>query len=173
VLNVEVRIVNEAGEDCLPGKIGEILARGDNIMKGYWNLPQITDKTLEGDYLHTGDLARKDEEGYYYITGRKTDTIVSAGRQVHSSEIENVISSFPGVSEVAVIGLPDKELGEIVKAVIVQRRGEKVIPQELMRWCEGKLEEYKVPKSVDIIESLPKTPSGKVLKTVLRQRYTG
>lgn len=172
VLNVEVRLVNEAGRDCAPGEVGEILARGDNIMKGYWNMPEATDKTLEGGYLHTGDLATRDEEGYYYITGRKKDVITSSGKPVHSPEIENVISLHPSVSEVAVIGVPDKELGEIVKAVVVLRGGEKVAEEEIISWCASRLDDYKVPKSVDIVDSLPKTPSGKVLKTVLRQRYT-
>lgn len=172
VLNVEVRLVNEEGKDCAPGEVGEILARGDNIMKGYWNMPEVTAKTLEGGYLHTGDLATKDREGYYYITGRKKDTIVSAGRPVYSPEVENVISSYPAVSEVAVIGVPDQEFGEIVKAVVVLRGVEKVAEEEIISWCASRLDDYKVPKSVDIIDSLPKTPSGKVLKTVLRERYS-
>jgi acyl-CoA synthetase (AMP-forming)/AMP-acid ligase II len=172
VLNVEVRLVNEAGKDCAPGEVGEILARGDNIMKGYWNMPEATAKTLEGGYLHTGDLATRDEEGYYYITGRKKDVITSSGKPVYSPEIENVISLHPSVSEAAVIGVPDKELGEIVKAVVVPQRGAKVAEKEIISWCAAKLDDYKVPKSVDIVDSLPKTPSGKVLKTILRQRYT-
>jgi acyl-CoA synthetase (AMP-forming)/AMP-acid ligase II len=172
VLNVEVRLVNEAGKDCAPGEVGEILARGDNIMKGYWDMPEVTAKTLEGGYLHTGDLATRDEEGYYYITGRKKDVITSSGKPVYSPEIENVISLHPSVSEVAVIGVPDKELGETVKAVVVPQRGAKVAEKEIISWCASRLDDYKVPKSVYIVDSLPKTPSGKVLRTVLRERYT-
>ncbi len=171
VLNVEVRLVNEAGKDCAPGEVGEILARGDNIMKGYWDMPEATAKTLEGGYLHTGDLATRDEEGYYYITGRKKDVITSSGRPVYSPEIENVISLHPSVSEAAVIGVPDKELGETVKAVVVLRGEEKAAEEEIISWCASRLDDYKVPKSVYIVDSLPKTPSGKVLKTVLRERY--
>ena len=172
VINVEVRLVNEEGKDCAPGEVGEILARGDNIMKGYWNMPEATAKTLEGGYLHTGDLATKDEEGYYYITGRKKDTITSADMPVYSPEVENVISLHPAISEVAVIGVPDKELGEVVKAVVVLRAGEKAAEEEIISYCASRLDDYKVPKSVDIVDRLPKTPSGKVLKTVLRERYS-
>lgn len=172
VINVEVKLVNEEGKDCAPGEVGEILARGDNIMKGYWNMPEATAKTLEGGYLHTGDLATRDEEGYYYITGRKKDTITSAGKPVYSPEIENVMSLHPAISEVAVIGVPDKELGEAVKAVVVLRTGEKATEEEIINWCQGRLDDYKVPRSVDIIDRLPKTPSGKVLKNILRERYS-
>ena len=172
VLNVEVRLVNEEGEDCAPGEVGEIQARGDNIMKGYWNMSEATAKTLEDGYLHTGDLATRDEEGYYYITGRKKDTITSGGKPVYSPEIENVLSLHPSVSEVAVIGVPDTELGEAVKAVVVLKVGEKAVEDEIIGWCEGKLDDYKVPKSVDIVDRLPKTPSGKVLKNILREKYS-
>ncbi|MBA7656889.1 Long-chain-fatty-acid--CoA ligase [subsurface metagenome] len=172
VINVEVKLVNEEGKDCAPGEVGEILARGDNIMKGYWNMPEATAKTLEGGYLHTGDLATRDEEGYYYITGRKKDTITSAGKPVYSPEIENVMSLHPAISEVAVIGVPDKELGEAVKAVVVLRTGEKATEEEIIGWCQGRLDDYKVPRSVDIVDRLPKTPSGKVLKNILRERYS-
>jgi acyl-CoA synthetase (AMP-forming)/AMP-acid ligase II len=172
VLNVEVRLVDEEGKDCAPREVGEILARGDNIMKGYWNMPEATAKALEDGYLHTGDLATRDNEGYYYITGRKKDTIVSNGMPVYSQEVENVISLHPAVSEVAVIGVPDKELGELVKAVVVPRGGEKAAEEEIISWCASRLDDYKVPKSVYIVDSLPKTPSGKVLKTVLRKRYS-
>ncbi|MDH5695527.1 MAG: long-chain-fatty-acid--CoA ligase [Dehalococcoidia bacterium] len=172
VINVEVRLVNEEGKECAPGEIGEILARGDNIMKGYWNMPEATAKTLEGGYLHTGDLATRDEEGYYYITGRKKDVISSGGKPVYSPEIENVMSLHPAISEVAVIGVPDKELGEAVKAMVVLRAGKKATEKEIIGWCQGKLDDYKVPRSVRIVDRLPKTPSGKVLKNILRERYS-
>jgi len=172
VINVEVKLVNEEGKDCAPGEVGEILARGDNIMKGYWNMPEATAKTLEGGYLHTGDLATRDEEGYYYITGRKKDTITSAGKPVYSPEIENVLSLHPAISEVAVIGVPDKELGEAVKAVVVLSTGQKATEEEIIGWCQGRLDDYKVPRSVVIVDRLPKTPSGKVLKNILRERYS-
>ena len=168
LVNVEVRLVNEEGEDVAPGEVGEILVAGDNVMKGYWHMPEETAKTLEGGYLHTGDLATKDEEGYYYITGRKKDMIVTTGRVVPSPEIENVISLHPAVSEVAVIGVPHRELGEVMKAFVVLKRGERATERDIIEWCSSRLEGYKVPNSVSFIDSLPKTASGKVLKTALR-----
>jgi long-chain acyl-CoA synthetase len=172
VLNVEVRLVSEEGKDCAPGEVGEIWARGDNIMKGYWNMPEATAKTLEDGYLHTGDLATRDEEGYYYITGRKKDVITSSGKPVYSPEIENVMSLHPAISEVAIMGVPDKELGEAVVAIVVLKAGEKASQEEIIGWCQGKLDDYKVPRSVHFVDSLPKTPSGKVLKHTLRERYS-
>jgi len=170
LVNVEVRVVNEEGEDVVPGEVGELLVAGDSVMKGYWNMPEETAKTLEGGYLHTGDLATKDEEGYYYITGRKKDIIMTAGKGVASPEIENAISLHPAVSEVAVIGVPHKELGELVRAFIVLKEGEKATEQDIIEWCLSRLDDYKVPKSVNFIDSLPKTASGKVQKTALRDR---
>lgn len=172
VINVEVRLVNEEGKECAPGEVGEILAKGDNIMKGYWNMPEATAKTLEGGYLHTGDLATRDEEGYYYITGRKKDVITSGGKPVYSPEVENVMSLHPAISEVAIIGVPDKELGEAVTAMVVLKAGEKATEEEIIGWCQGKLDDYKIPRSVHIVDRLPKTPSGKVLKHILRDRYS-
>jgi len=131
-------------------------------------MPEVTAQTLEGGYLHTGDLAFRDEEGYYYITGRKKDVITSGGRAIYSPEIENVISLHPAVSEVAVIGVPDEELGEAVKAVVVLKAGQKATGEELIQWCRGQLEDYKVPRSVDFVPQLPKTPSGKIRKALLR-----
>ncbi len=171
VLGVEVRLIDEEGQDCAPGQVGEILVRGDNVMKGYWGMPEATAKALEGGYLHTGDLAFKDEEGYYYITGRKKDVISSGGRAIYSPQIENVISMHPAVSEVAVIGVPDEELGEAIKAVVVLKVGRRATEEELIEWCKGRLENYQVPSSVDFISSLPKTPSGKIRKALLKEKY--
>ena len=170
LVNVEARVVNEEGEDAAPGEVGELLAAGDNVMKGYWHMPEETAKTLEGGYLHTSDLAMKDKEGYYYITGRKKDMIITAGQGVLSPEIENVISLHAAVSEVAVIGAPDKELGEIVQAFVALKKGENTTEQEIIEWCSSQLEDYKVPKLVKFVDSLPKTASGKVQKTALEKQ---
>jgi long-chain acyl-CoA synthetase len=170
LVNVEVRVVNEEGEDVAPGDIGELLIAGDNIMEGYWEMPEETAKALEGGYLHTGDLASRDEEGYYYITGRKKDIIFTAGKEVLSPEIENVISLHPAVSEMAVIGVPDEKLGELVKVFIVLKKGKRATEQEIIKWCARRLEDYKVPKMVSFIASLPKTASGKVQTTALEKQ---
>ena len=172
LVNVELKLVNEEGKAVVPREPGELLIRGDNIMKCYWNKPEATAEALEGGWFHTSDLATKDEEGYYYITGRKKDIFTSAGKPVYSVEIENVISLHPSVSEVAVIGVPDVGLGEAVKAVVVLKAGEEATEQEIIEWCLNRLEDYKVPKSVDIVSSLPKSSVGKVLKTALKDRYS-
>jgi len=170
LVNVEVRVVNEEGDDLASGEVGELLIAGDNIMQGYWEMPEETARTLEGGYLHTGDLASRDEEGYYYITGRKKDIIFTAGKEVLSPEIENVISLHPSVSEMAVIGVPDEKLGEMIKVFIALKRGKKATEQEIIEWCARYLEDYKVPKMVCFIDSLPKTASGKVQKTALEKQ---
>ncbi|RLB04086.1 MAG: o-succinylbenzoate--CoA ligase, partial [Deltaproteobacteria bacterium] len=141
VLGVEVRLIDEEGQDCAPGQVGEILVRGDNVMKGYWGMSEATAKALEEGYLHTGDLAFKDEEGYYYITGRKKDVISSGGQAIYSPEVEDVISLHPAVAEVAVVGVPDEQLGEVVKAVVVLKADEKATEEELIEWCKGRLED--------------------------------
>ena len=170
LVNVEARVVNEEGEDVAPGEVGELLVTGDGIMKGYWEMPEETAKALEGGYLHTGDLASRDEDGYYYIIGRKKDIIFTAGKEVLSPEIENVISLHPAVSEMAVVGVPDEKLGELVKVFITLKRGEEATEQEITEWCARYLEDYKVPKMVCFVDSLPKTASGKVQKTALEKR---
>ena len=163
-------MVNEEGEDVAPGEVGELLISGDNIMKGYWQMPEETAKTLNGGYLHTGDLAIKDNEGYFYITGRKKDVVFTDGKGVLSPEIENVMSLHPAISEVAVIGVPDERLGELIQAFIVLTRGKTVTEREIIEWCASRMEDYKVPKVVKFIEKLPKTASGKVQKNVLEKQ---
>jgi acyl-CoA synthetase (AMP-forming)/AMP-acid ligase II len=170
LVNVEVRLVNEEGDDVAPGEVGEVLVASDSIMEGYWEMPEETARALEGGYLHTGDLASRDEEGYYYITGRKKDIIFTSGKEVLSPEIENVISLHPAVSEMAVIGVPDEKLGEMVKAFITLKRGEKATEQDIIEWCARYLEDYKVPKMVGFIDTLPKTASGKVQKSALEKQ---
>lgn len=172
VLNVEVKLINEEGRGCGVGEVGEIVARGDNIMAGYWNMPEETGRVLKDGFLHTGDLASQDEEGYFYFTGRKKDTIASGDKVVYSPEVEDVMSMHPAVLEIAVIGVPDQELGEAVEAIMVLREGKTITREEVMDWCRGKIEDYKMPKWVDFVDSLPKSPSGKVLKTVLKERYS-
>ena len=172
ITGIEVRLVNEEGDDVAQGEIGELLVRGDNMMKGYWNMPEETAKVLEGGYFHTGDLATKDDEGYYYVVGRKEDTIVTGGKPVYSAEVESVISLHPSISEVAVIDVPDVRLGKLVKAVVVLKVGEKASEEDIIKWCASRLEAYKVPKSVDIVDSLPRTAIGKILKRALRDRYS-
>jgi acyl-coenzyme A synthetase/AMP-(fatty) acid ligase len=171
-LNVEARVVNEVGNDVRSGEVGEVIARGESMMKGYLNAPRLTEETIKGGYLYTGDLGTIDEEGYIYLVGRKKDAIMTQGKLISSSEIEDIIYRHPAVLEAAVIGVPDKELGEAVKAVIVPREGKRITEQEIVHLCEQNLPPYAVPKSVDFVSSLPKSPVGKTLKYALREKYT-
>ncbi|MDI6753793.1 MAG: long-chain-fatty-acid--CoA ligase [Thermodesulfobacteriota bacterium] len=169
--NVEVRIVDEEGKRVTPGQVGEIVVRGANVMKGYWKMDQETQWTLRGGWLHTGDLAWMDEEGYLFLVDRKKDVIKSGGENIYSREVEEVIASHPAVREVAVIGIPDDRWSEAVKAVIVLREGVPCSEKEILEHCRLNLAGFKQPKSVVFVPSLPKNITGKVLKTELREMY--
>jgi len=168
---VEVRIVDEEDRDVEPGQIGEIIIRGPNIMKGYWNKPEETEETLRGGWYHSKDMARSDEEGYIYIIDRKDDMIITGGENVYSTEVEEVLYQHPAVLEAAVIGVPHPDWIQAVKAVVVLREGKSSTEQELIDHCRQHLSPYKVPKSVDFVEELPKGGTGKILKSVLREKY--
>ncbi len=169
--NVELRVVDDEGRDTAPGQVGEVIVRGDNLMKGYWKMPQASEEALKGGYMHTGDLATLDEDGYLYLVGRKKDLIVSGGRTIYGVEVEEVISQHPHVTEAAVIGIPDEKLGEAVKAVVSIQKGAKVTAEDIMAFCQQRLPDYACPKSVVFVEKLPRNPTGKVLKRVLETRY--
>jgi feruloyl-CoA synthase len=167
---VEARVINDQGEDVQPGDVGEVIAKADSLMKGYWNNPQATGQTIRDDYIYTGDLATVDEDGYIFLVGRKKDSITTQGKMLLPMEIEEVILQHPQVLEVAVIGIPDKLLGEAVTAVVVKKNGD-VTEEEIIELCRGKLPDYALPRSVDFVESLPKTGSGRVQRYKLRERY--
>ena len=149
-------------------KIGEICVRGGNVMLGYWNQPEETAKAFRGDWLLTGDIGYRDEEGYYYITDRKKDMLLVNGNNVYPREIEEVIYQFPGVKEAAVIGQPDSRRGEQPVAFVVPNDGTTVDQEALLKFVRGKLADYKVPRRV-LVSALPRNATGKILKTVLRQ----
>ena len=167
-LNAEVRVADEDGKDIAPGKTGEVIWRADYLPKGYWKMPELTAETIRGGFVYTGDLATVDEEGYIYILDRKKDMITSSGHKIYSREIEEVLYYHPAVLEAAVIGMPDKKLGEMVKAVVVLRAGKKASSEEIIEFCRQRLPGYSVPGSVDFLTELPRNPTGKVLKRVLR-----
>lgn len=171
VMGVEVRVVDLMDRDLPPGEVGEVIARGDNIMKGYWNQPAITADTLRGGWLHTGDMGTFDAHGYLYILDRKKDMIKPGGENVYSPEVESMIASHPEVLEVSVIGLPDEKWGEAIKAVVVRRPGCTLTGQGLIDYCRERMAHFKCPASVDFMDALPKGGTGKVQKTVLRARY--
>jgi acyl-CoA synthetase (AMP-forming)/AMP-acid ligase II len=142
------------------------------MMKGYLNAPRATEETIKRGYVYTGDLATVDKDGYIYLTGRKKDVITTQGKMLIPMEIEDVIYSHPEVFETVVIGVPDETLGEAIKAVVVLKKGGEVTEKEIIELCQQRLPDYAVPKSVDFIERLPRSPAtGKILRRMLRDRY--
>jgi long-chain acyl-CoA synthetase len=173
MMGVELRVVDAMDRELPPGEAGEVMARGDNIMKGYWNQPAITAETLRGGWLHTGDIGAFDARGYLYILDRKKDMIKPGGENVYSPEVESVIASHPEVLEVAVIGLPDEKWNEAIKAVVARRPGSALTAEGLIEYCRERMAHFKCPTSVDFVDTLPKGGTGKVQKTVLRAKYRG
>jgi long-chain acyl-CoA synthetase len=170
---VQARIVDpEAGEQDLPaGGIGELVVKGPSIMQGYWNMPTETANTLRDGWLYTGDIARMDEDGYFYIEDRKKDMIIAGGYNVYPREIEDVLMRHPSVLEVAVAGIPDPKRGETVRAWIVKKPGDPTTEQQIIDWCKNELAAYKYPRQIEFRNELPKTIVGKVLKRELVQEY--
>jgi acyl-CoA synthetase (AMP-forming)/AMP-acid ligase II len=167
--NVELRLIKDNGEEAGRDEVGEIVATGANIMQGYWNQPEETKAVLTAHGFHTGDLGRVDDEGFFYVVGRKRDMIKSAGNRVSAKEIEETILEHPNILETAVIGVPDQFIGEAICAYIVPKNGVPVPSEELIAYCKERLPEYKVPRSVIVRESLPKNASGKIMKEELRK----
>ena len=168
---VEARVVREDGSEVAPGEVGEIVMRGPNVMKGYWRQPEVSAETLRGGWMHSGDMATVDEEGYIFIVDRKKDMIITGGENVYSTEVENALYQHPAVLEAAVIGIPDPHWGERVHAVVVLKEGERVEPQALSDFCRAQIAGYKIPRSVEFVDTLPKTGSGKIQKSEIRTRY--
>jgi long-chain acyl-CoA synthetase len=170
---VALRIVDPATEqDCSPGEIGEVWTRSVQNFKGYWNRPEETARTLLADgWLRTGDAGYLDSEGYLFLTDRVKDMIISGGENVYPAEVENVLAAHPAVADVAVIGVPDDRWGETVKAIVVPRPGAEPRPGDIIVFARERLAHYKCPTSVDYAETLPRNPSGKLLKRELREPY--
>lgn len=171
VLHTDVRIMDREGNILGHGEVGELCIRGGNVTSGYWNRPEATAEALVDGWLHSGDAAKYDEEGFYYIVDRWKDMFISGGENVYPAEVENVIYKHPAVAEVAVIGVPHPKWQEVGRALIVTKEGQTVSEQEIIDFCQGELARYKIPKSVIFVESLPRTAAGKVLKRELRQEY--
>ena len=170
-INVEARVVNEEGEDVQPGEVGEIIVRGDCVMKGYWNLPEETSWTLRDGWLYTGDLATMDKDGYIFITDRKGFKIITGGENIYPKEVEDIIYQHPAVKEVVALGIPDNRWGEAVKAVIVTKEGAHVTEDEIIQFSKERMAGYKRPKSVDFVSELPKSSVGKILKKEIKKWY--
>jgi acyl-CoA synthetase (AMP-forming)/AMP-acid ligase II len=169
---VDIRVVDAHGNDCGIGEIGEIVVQGDQVTKGYFNNPEATAQAFADGWFHTGDLARKDEEGFLYIVDRAKDMIISGGENVYSSEVEGALYEHPDVLAAAVIGTPDEKWGEIVTAVVVRRPDTNLTAEDVVAQCKSRLASFKQPRKVVFVDQLPQTVSGKVQKHVLRDQLT-
>jgi acyl-CoA synthetase (AMP-forming)/AMP-acid ligase II len=168
----EIRILDPEGQEVPQGEIGEIAIRSGNNMAGYWKKPEKTAEIMTEDgFLRSGDAGYMDADGYVYIHDRIKDMIVSGAENVYPAEVENAIFGHPDVAEVAVIGVPDERWGEAVKAIVTPKEGHSVDPQDIIAWTRQKLAAFKCPKTVDVIEAMPRNPSGKLLKRELRKPY--
>ena len=161
--------VETGTRDLPPGEIGELVIRGPQVMKGYHNRPDETAAALRDGWLYTGDIARMDEDGYFYIVDRKKEMIITGGFNVYPREVEEVLYQHPAVKEAAAIGVPDPYKGEVVKAFVVLKEGETATAEELIEFCRQRLAPYKVPRSVEFRTELPKTLVGKILRRVLME----
>lgn len=164
---VSVQIRNEQGEIVPPGTVGEIFVHGENIMQGYWENPEATQKVIHDGWLKTGDLAYMDAEGYIFIQGRNSEMIKAGANRISPQEIEEVITELDAVAEVAVVGVPDDILGEVIKAVVVKRNGQDIAQRDIQAHCRKNLAMYKVPKHIEFAHELPKTASGKIRRYML------
>jgi long-chain acyl-CoA synthetase len=171
IVGVQVKIVDDQGEEVPVGEVGEIAVQGPNVMKGYWRRPEETASALRNGWYYSGDMAYRDEENYIYIVDRKKDMIVTGGENVYSVEVEQVLYTHPDVIEAVVIGVPDPVWGEAVKAIVVKKSESALTDKELIEFSRQHLANYKVPKSVDFVKELPKSEAGKILKRKLREPY--
>ena len=170
--HTEVKVVDDDGNELPPGEAGEVLIRGRHIMREYWNRPDASAEALKGGWLHSGDIAIKDDEGFIFIQDRKKDMVISGGENVYPAEVENVLLQHPGVADAAVIGHDSEKWGESPFAVIVKADPD-LTEQSVLEHCNGKLARFKQPKGAAFIDAIPRNPSGKILKRVLRDQFPG
>ncbi len=168
---VEARVFDEDDKPVKVGEIGEICARGKNIMMGYWKNPDLTAKTLRNGWLHTGDMGTVDEDGFIYLMDRKADMIVTGGENVYPKEVEDVLYEHPAVQECAVVSAPDPKWGERVQAVVAFKEGQSAEPDELIAFCKERLAGYKCPKGVEVWDAIPKTVVGKVVRKEVKEHF--
>jgi len=173
LMHTEVKVVDDDGNELPWGEVGELYIRGPNITPGYWNKPEATEDSFDGDWLKTGDAARFDDEGFVYIVDRWKDMYISGGENVYPAEVENVIYQLPQIAEAAVIGVPDERWGETGKVFISLKEGQTIEEKDIIEHCLKNLAKFKVPQSVEFIELLPRNATGKVLKRELREEVVG
>jgi long-chain acyl-CoA synthetase len=169
--DVEIRVVDASGNDIATGEVGEIITRSAQNMLGYWNQPEATRRAIRDGWFHTGDAGYRDEDGYIYIYDRVKDMIISGAENIYPAEVESALFGHPAIADVAVIGIPDDRWGEAVKAIVVKKPGAAASPEELIAFARERIAGYKVPRSIDFVDALPRTPTGKILKRELRKPY--
>jgi long-chain acyl-CoA synthetase len=167
--DVEVRIVDDQDRNVPSGTVGELLVRGPNVSSGYYKLPAETAKTFKNGWLHTGDMAKMDEDGYLYLVERKKDLIIRGGFNIYPRDIEETLYKHPSVQDAVAIGVPDPVMGEEIKVYIVLKEGAATAPQEILRYCQDQLAKHKWPKHIDIVKTIPRNPMGKILRKELRK----
>jgi fatty-acyl-CoA synthase len=169
--HTEVRVVDDDSRDLPAGEKGEVLLRAPNMMKGYLNRPDETAAAIRDGWLYTGDIGKMDTDGFLYILDRKKDMIISGGENIYPAEIEDALLNNPKIKDVGVIGYPHEKWGEAVKAIVVIEEGQTLTEAELIEWCEGRIGRFKIPKAVVFTDAIPRTPTGKILKTELRKQF--
>ena len=169
----DVRVVDPAGTDTAVGEPGEVIVRGPNVMAGYWHRPDETAQTLDGGWLHSGDVATVDEEGFVTIVDRIKDMIISGGENIYPAEVEAVLYEYPAIAECAVVGVPDERWGEVGRALVVLREGAAATPEEILGFLDGRLARYKIPRTVVVVDMLARNASGKLLRRTLREQAAG
>jgi fatty-acyl-CoA synthase len=171
IFHSEMRLVDSDGKDAPVGEAGELIIKGPHVCLGYWNNPTATTETLRDGWFYTGDMARMDEEGYFYIAGRIKDMIISGGENIYAAEVEAVFREHPGVADAALIGQPDENWGEVGLMVVACKSNQTVDAEGLLKFCSGRLAKYKIPKRVEFVKALPYSPYGKVIKAELRKMF--
>jgi fatty-acyl-CoA synthase len=169
--HVDIKIFDENDDELPSGEMGEIVIKGPNVFKEYWNMPEETARALRGGWFHTGDMGRIDEGGYLYIVDRKKDMIISGGENIYPAEVEDCIHAHPLVADVGVVGMHDQKWGEAPLALVVIAPGEELTEDEVIEFCRARLARFKTPKKVIFVDELPRTPTGKILKKDLRAKY--
>jgi acyl-CoA synthetase (AMP-forming)/AMP-acid ligase II len=167
----DVRVIDPDGKDCAPDEPGEILLRGPHNMVGYWNRPDATAQTLRDGWLYTGDVGSMDADGFVTIRDRMKDMLISGGENIYPAEVESMLLGHPALADAAVIGLPSPKWGEVPLAVVLTKKGATLTEAELLDWCKGRLANFKLPKAALLVAEIPRNPSGKILKRVLREQY--
>jgi long-chain acyl-CoA synthetase len=170
VSGMEIKIFDQEGKEVPAGEAGEVCFRFEGHMVGYWNLPDETRKTIQGDWLHTGDIGSLDEDGFLFLLDRKQDRMLVGGYNVYPSQIEEVLHGDDRVKEAAVIGIPDERLGEVPMAFVVLREGDEATEEELINLTREELAKYKALRKVRFVDNIPKNPTGKILKKLLKEK---